>query len=125
MAQGGQHPDGYFARAELGADVNTLLSRLHYDSVSQLADTNFTQLFGGSEVHGIGAVIDETNDLAALVEFQGDGQGVAILAQSGTHFGTTQGNDGTVNVYFGSGEYRLENQSGGAADFEVVTLRGP
>lgn len=125
MPQGGQDPDGFFARAELGATINPLLSRLHYEEHTGIADTNSVNILGDGEVHGIAAVIDRTNDLTALVEIQGDGGGTAILAQSGTHFGTTSGNDGTVNVYYDTDHYELENQSGGSADFDVVTLREP
>lgn len=125
MPQGGQEPDGNFARAALGKAVNAVLSRFHYETHDGVADTNAVTVLGGDEAHAVAAVIDKTNNLAALVEVQGDGGGAAILAQSGSHFGATLGADGTVNVGYDTDHYEVENQTGSDADFEVVSVRTP
>jgi len=63
--------------------------------------------------HGLLFVSDTSADHSALVGCV-DENGPSIIWQDASHFTTTAGNSGTINVIRDSGVYKIENQVGSA-----------
>lgn len=126
MAQGGQNPDGFFARSQLGADVNALLSRLEFQSIT-LGDTEKAAISATDAVMGTFFVHDTTNDTSGVYALQGDGNAATNVSAAGGTYGTSEGTDASINVYWdaGNSRYEIENQTGGEATFEVIAVRVP
>lgn len=124
--------DGEYARKRLGSwlstnwgDLDTVLGRFEREEHT-LSDTGKASLFGGNAVHAMGVVINEDdNDIGAFF-FQGDGNAVVELGETGAAFGVgSEGTDAQTNLYWDSGNtrYELENQAGGEKTYEVISLR--
>lgn len=126
MSQGGQNPDGWFARSSLGSAVNALLSRFEYQTIT-LADAGKAAISDTAAVHSQVTIHDTDNDTSATFYLQGGGNAAVELGETGTDYGTTEDNDGTTNVYWdaGSSRYELNNETGGEVTYEVVHTRVP
>lgn len=119
---------GKWARQVLGdkirqniSDIKSLFRGRNTESAT-LSDTNKTGLNDGDAVNKVATIVNTDDNTSAVVHLQGGGNAVSILAQSGSTFGTTEGNDGTTNVYWdiGNSRYELENQKGGERTYEIT-----
>jgi len=126
MPQGGQDPDGYFARQSLGSSVNALLSHLETQEIT-LADSGKAAISDTAVVGSKATIFDTDNNTAATFYLQGAGNAAVEASETGSDYGTTEGNDGTTNVYWDSGNsrYEINNETGGEVTYKVVHIRRP
>jgi hypothetical protein len=83
--------------------------------VIQIGVTNSTRLV---------AIYVNSDERTALVELEGVNAAVTIVHNAGSLFSTTEGNAGTVNIYWhaGSSTYRLQNKRGSDRTIRVAGL---
>lgn len=81
-----------------------------------LSDTGKNALAGGEAVQTTITVINTSDNTVETFTLHGSGNAVTQHGIDTTNFGTTEGNDGTVNVYWDStnSQYELNNKEGGA-----------
>lgn len=127
MPQGGQDPDGWYARQVLGRSVNPLLAHFEYTTIT-LADGEAAAL-SDDVVLGVAHIFDRDNDALAVADLLGGANSVSLDRSAGstTFAAAANGTDGQVNVYWdaGAGQYELNNETGGEVTFEVLIVRGP
>jgi len=70
---------------------------------------------------GVLAAHATSNNRPAIFLFQ-EGSDPTIVSQTAALFSTTEGNDGTVNVYHDSGTHYIENQVGFGQSFAWVWI---
>lgn len=87
-----------------------------------LSDGDKAALLGGNTPDVVLTVVNVDDNTSALVHLAGSGNAVNILAQSGSSFGTTEGNDTTTNIYWDSGNsrYEINNEKGGDRTYNVT-----
>lgn len=119
---------GEYARQKLGSELDTNwtdindLNRGRNTESTTLSDTAKFGLNDEDAVNKIATIVNTDDNTSAIVHLQGGANSVSILVQSGSTFGTTEGNDGTTNIYWDSGNsrYELENQKGGERSYEIT-----
>lgn len=103
-----------------GEGSNSALEMREHASIS---DTGSVQISRDASVHGYAMVQDTTNTAHTLVRFDGSTGNVTIVDQDGSHFTTTSGNGGTVNIYWDGSQYTLENQTGSSATISAEFMK--
>lgn len=124
MPQGGQDPDGHFARSELGKSLNPLLEHLHHENHAISAGAEQTVL-GGDEALAAVVVADQTNQEVGLFLFGGTDGAVTLVGQSTSgHF---DGTAPTLTVQHDSANdlYEIVNNATTETTVEVASLREP
>lgn len=94
---------------------------------SGIADAGKEGLAGGDAIQATITVINTSDDTMEMFTLHGGGNTVTQHGIDTTNFGTTEDNDGTVNVYWASGnsQYELNNEEGASKDFEVHYTAAP
>jgi hypothetical protein len=107
-----------------GGDSN---GAIEIDEEASLADTGRAQLSRDPSVQGYAMIQDVTNSQSAMVYLGGSANIVEILHDSGAgnEFTTTEGNQGTTNVYYDStnGQYEINNETGGSATYSLQIMK--
>ena len=119
---------GEFARQRLGTwlreNINSFdsLFRGRETTSHTLADSGKEALNGGNVDNQIISVVNVDDNTGALVHLAGGGNAATILAQDGSAFGTTEGSDGTTNIYWDSSnsQYEINNEKGGERTYYVT-----
>lgn len=100
---------------------------LELDERSSVADAGKVALSRDDAVQGYAMIQDVTNNVSCMVYLGGDANTVEIIHDSGSsnNFTTTEGNDGTTNVYWDStnARYELNNETGASATYGVEVLK--
>jgi len=119
---------GNWARQVLGdkirtniSDIKTLFRGRNTESLT-LSDAGKNALNDGDAVNKVATIVNKDDNTSAQVHLQGGGNSVAILAQSGSSFGTSEDTDAQTNVYWDSGnsQYELNNEKGGERTYEIT-----
>lgn len=125
--------DGEFSRATTGqtvketlVNVSNITDRIEYKSHT-LSDSGKAALVDTDKPSGLALIIDTDNNTQAAYFIQGGGNAVSELGETGTAYDTTEGSDGTTNIYYDStnSRYEINNESGGEVTYEVIMLRVP
>lgn len=102
-------------------------SALELDERTSVTDTDAVALSRDSAAQGYAMIQDVTNNVSTMVYLGGSTNSVEIIHDSGSgnNFTTTEGNDGTTNVYWDStnSRYELNNETGGSATYAVEILK--
>jgi hypothetical protein len=112
-----------------GSDIDggTTNGALEIDEKASLGDSDKAQLSGDANVQGYAMIQDVTNSQSAMVYLGGSANIVEILHDSGAgnEFTTTEGNQGTTNVYYDStnGQYEINNETGGSATYSLQIMK--
>lgn len=124
--QGTGRPDGNFARKALGAAVNTVLNYFQHSESHTVASGGGTAtLFDGQEILTALVVYDKTNDTLALYEVQGTTGATSLLASGAGAYSAAAGTASSINVYYDTDYYEVENTLGADVDLEVFGVRVP
>lgn len=103
-------------------DLDSLL-RGRETETHTLSDSGKAEIVSGHRSADlVVTVVNEDDHTAALVYLGGSGDTVSILAQDGSSYGTTEGNDGTTNIYWDSGntQYEINNEKGGERTYRIT-----
>lgn len=102
-------------------------SALEIDEETSLIDTGKAQLSRDARPQGYAMIQNVTNGTSAMVYLGGAANTVEILHDSGSgnEFTTTEGNQGTTNIYYDSTNtrYEINNETGASATYSFQIMK--
>lgn len=108
---------------DLTDDLDTVLGGRKFETFT-VADAGKVTIHGGERTKTVVAtIINKEDGEAATALLDADNEAVTIISQTASHFGTTEDNDTTTNVYYDSGNTRFElnNEAGAERNYVVIT----
>jgi hypothetical protein len=124
--QGTNKPDGNFARRALGSAVNTVLDYFqHSEAVTVASGGGVETILGGQEILSLLVVYDTSNDTLALYEVRGTTGDTSLLASGAGAYSAAAATASSINVFYNTDHYEVENTLGGDVNLELFAVRVP
>lgn len=112
-----------FANKE-GAGQSAMITAIDTGQIPHYGTTSL-EAFGTQKPYAVILILDDTGYGVGMIVLQGDTQATFEMVDPNERFGTQDGIDGSINIYFNdvTQQYELENRSGSPSAFRIFYFR--